>query len=93
MTILALACFATDARGQEPDVPPHYTFGSTCRPSQVAEEGRTQEPVCTPLTYAPIGSTFKRNFHENGHAIKWHRNKRADRLVPARPVSAEAAPK
>jgi len=93
LIILALACFATGARGEEPDLGTPYPFGSDCVSSKRQDDGTLKEPVCTPLAYAPIGSRFKPNFHENGYVVKWHKNKRADRAVPARPVSAEAAPK
>lgn len=88
--ILALLCVATQARGQELETTILYPLGSNCQPSKVSDQGVVSEPLCTPLTYAPLGYTFRKNFHEE---LPWHNNLKTDRAISARPVTAEAAPK
>lgn len=87
--ILALACFATEARGEEFQTVTLYPTGSSCAPSQVTEDGHLKEPVCTPLGYAPAGYRIAPTQHET---LPWTKLT-GDRLVPLRAQTSEAAPK
>lgn len=89
LIILALLCIATQARGEGLDLTKNYPFGSRCLPSHTDNEGRTYEPVCTPLTYAPVGSTFRKSFHEE---LPWT-NLKGNRVIPLRAQTTDAAPK
>jgi hypothetical protein len=84
--ILLLACWTTEARC--PGIA-RYPFGSACPPSQANKDGALREPRCVPLAYAPIGSSFRRDFHEN---LPWANRLKADRIVPLRTQTTEAAP-
>lgn len=88
--ILALACVATEARGQDIDLITPFPIGSICPPSHTREDGTFAAPVCTVLKYAPIGTRFKKDFHED---LPWYNRLKADRLVPLRTQTTEAAPK
>jgi hypothetical protein len=77
---LALLLVCSGARAED-----YHAVGSICTPTTKP----AREPVCA-LWYAPAGYRPVRSFHEE---LPWENRLKADRLVPARPVTAEAAPK
>ncbi len=85
IALLALACFAGEARSPGVRL---FPLGSTCEPSQAREDGTLNEPRCVPLAYAPIGSSFKRSFHED---LPWANRLKSDRIAPRRVRMTKAA--
>ncbi len=80
---LALALlWGSEAYAQE-----QHAVGSRCPPTKIQDDETVIHTACS-LIYMPVGVWPQKAFYEH---IPWLKSR--NRLVPARPITAEAAPK